>query len=247
MGYRKSSENLNSILDEIARMYGETGASGYTKKASDRKLAPILRTSSEGIRLWRNGESRPSVASEDAIAEALGWPRYRLVAFLEDVDPIDLICWGVYLLRKKELNSRDEILEDNKYKQIERLQQAMMLLSSTDLAIKKQLGENRINMINLSEKQANKLSRLIIFLESKEASGYDFFGSLDIAETEKERLHMVIHFCQVERPIPRETLDILSSKLPVVSEWNPIKVRNVFYKDWSQLQESLDNGTRSLN
>lgn len=94
-------------------------------------------------------------------------------------------------------------------------------------------------MIKLSEQQANKISRLILFLESTKIG--DFFDQLDISDIEKEELYMVIHSCQVIRPLPNHVLDALAKNLLVVSNWNPIKVsEDVYYSNWEELKKSLD-------
>ncbi len=247
---KKINKKLVKVLDEIAEKYGEITPGGYRRIASDRKLAPVLKTSGTGIGAWRSGESLPSIASEYAIAEARGWTRTQLVAVLEDEDPIDLICWGVYLLRLREYESAAQgTLEEkeDKYNQLERLQQAILLLSSTtNFKFNKNNGDknNEDTMIKLSEQQANKLSRLILFLESSKGSGYIFFDDLDVGAADKEKLHMVIHFCQVERQLSLDTLDNLATKLPIVLNWCPIKVSNDNYANWGHLEKSL-NGNES--
>ena len=236
---RKINKNLIRILDEIAKAHGDVTPAGYHRPASDRKLAPILRTSGTGISAWRSGESQPSIGSEFAIAEARGWTRTQLVAVIEDEDPINLICWGIYLLRLKDLS----LGTDDEHRNI-RLQQAMSLLSSSDpilkrITIQKTRTGDDTEMIKLSEQQANKISRLILFLESTKIG--DFFDQLDISDIEKEELYMVIHSCQVIRPLPNHVLDALAKNLLVVSNWNPIKVsEDVYYSNWEELKKSLD-------
>jgi hypothetical protein len=241
MKARKVNKNLTRVLDEIAKTHGEVTPAGYHRPASDRKLAPILRTSGTGIGAWRSGESQPSIRSEFAIAEARGWTRTQLVAVIEDEDPVNLICWGIYLLRLKDLS----LGTDDEHRNI-RLQQAMSLLSSSDpilkrkLTIKKTRAGDETEMIKLSEQQANKISRLILFLESTKIFG-DFFDQLDIDDVEKEELYMVIHSCQVMRPLPNHVLDALAKNLLVISNWNPIKVsEDVYYSNWEDLKKSLD-------
>lgn len=236
---RKINKNLTRVLDEIAKAHGDVTPAGYHRPASDRKLAPILRTSGTGISAWRSGESQPSIGSEFAIAEARGWTRTQLVAVIEDEDPINLICWGIYLLRLKDLS----LGTDDEHRNI-RLQQAMSLLSSSDpilkrITIQKTRTGDDTEMIKLSEQQANKISRLILFLESTKIG--DFFDQLDISDIEKEELYMVIHSCQVIRPLPNHVLDALAKNLLVVSNWNPIKVsEDVYYSNWEELKKSLD-------
>ena len=236
---RKINKNLIRVLDEIAKAHGDVTPAGYHRPASDRKLAPILRTSGTGISAWRSGESQPSIGSEFAIAEARGWTRTQLVAVIEDEDPINLICWGIYLLRFKDLS----LGTDDEHRNI-RLQQAMSLLSSSDpilkrITIQKTRTGDDTEMIKLSEQQANKISRLILFLESTKIG--DFFDQLDISDIEKEELYMVIHSCQVIRPLPNHVLDALAKNLLVVSNWNPIKVsEDVYYSNWEELKKSLD-------
>jgi hypothetical protein len=236
---RKINKNLIRVLDEIAKAHGDVTPAGYHRPASDRKLAPILRTSGTGISAWRSGESQPSIGSEFAIAEARGWTRTQLVAVIEDEDPINLICWGIYLLRLKDLS----LGTDDEHRNI-RLQQAMSLLSSSDpilkrITIQKTRTGDDTEMIKLSEQQANKISRLILFLESTKIG--DFFDQLDISDIEKEELYMVIHSCQVIRPLPNHVLDALAKNLLVVSNWNPIKVsEDVYYSNWEELKKSLD-------
>jgi len=236
---RKINKNLIRVLDEIAKAHGDVTPAGYHRPASDRKLAPILRTSGTGISAWRSGESQPSIGSEFAIAEARGWTRTQLVAVIEDEDPINLICWGIYLLRLKDVS----LGTDDEHRNI-RLQQAMSLLSSSDpilkrITIQKTRTGDDTEMIKLSEQQANKISRLILFLESTKIG--DFFDQLDISDIEKEELYMVIHSCQVIRPLPNHVLDALAKNLLVVSNWNPIKVsEDVYYSNWEELKKSLD-------